>query len=79
MFYVFRSCKHIIRTLPSLVYDLVDVEDIDTDGEDHHYDSARYLMMDHPIPKRSHVWTARPQFDPLNMYPKKHETMFIHM
>ena len=35
MLYVFSTCKHLIRTLPALVYDEVDVEDVDTDGEDH--------------------------------------------
>ena len=32
---VFNTCKHFIRTVPALVYDESDVEDIDTDGEDH--------------------------------------------
>lgn len=35
MLYVFNTCKHFIRTVPNLVYDEKDVEDIDTDGEDH--------------------------------------------
>lgn len=79
MFYVFRTCKHIIRTVPALVYDATDVEDIDSDGEDHCYDSIRYLMMEHPIPARQNIWKPIPQFDPLNLNPVKHETMFIHM
>jgi hypothetical protein len=35
MFYSFSTCKHLNRTLPALVYDMVNVEDIDSDGEDH--------------------------------------------
>ena len=35
MFQVFNTCKHFIRTFPSLVYSESDVEDIDTDLEDH--------------------------------------------
>ena len=35
MFYVFRSCRDFIRTIPNLVYDDKHVEDIDTEGEDH--------------------------------------------
>ena len=35
MLYVFSTCRHFIRTFPALVYDETDVEDVDTDGEDH--------------------------------------------
>lgn len=47
--YVFNTCKHFIRTVPNLVYDEKDVEDIDTDGEDHIYDATRYVLMANPI------------------------------
>ena len=40
MFYVFKTCKHFIRTIPSLVYSETDVEDIDTRLEDHIYDEC---------------------------------------
>ena len=40
MLYVFNTCKHFIRTVPALVYDETNVEDIDTDGEDHIYDEC---------------------------------------
>jgi hypothetical protein len=49
MFYVFKTCKDFIRTLPTLCYDPVKVEDVDTDGEDHQADELRYLFMAHPI------------------------------
>lgn len=49
MFYTFSTCKHFIRTIPALVYDEKDVEDIDTDGEDHIYDEWRYVCMRNPI------------------------------
>ena len=54
MLYIFSTCKHFIRTFPELIYDETDVEDIDTDGEDHIYDECRYVAMVHPInpPKR---------------------------
>jgi len=35
----------LVRTLPNLVYDAHRVEDVDTHGEDHHYDALRYLIM----------------------------------
>lgn len=53
MFYVFDTCKHFIRTIPSLVYDQTDVEDIDTKQEDHIYDEMRYVMMANPIAPRA--------------------------
>lgn len=49
MLYVFNTCKHFIRTVPALVYDETDVEDVDTDGEDHAYDELRYVCMANPI------------------------------
>lgn len=44
---VFANCVNLIRTLPALVYDdrLTKIEDVDTDQEDHAYDSLRYLLM----------------------------------
>ena len=49
MLYVFSTCKHFIRTIPALVYDETDVEDINTEGEDHIYDQCRYVCMANPI------------------------------
>lgn len=67
MFQVFDTCRHFIRTLPSLVYDEVNVEDIDTDGEDHHYDQCRYVFMANPIaPRVPRVVPELPGDDPLN-------------
>jgi hypothetical protein len=73
----FNTCKHIIRTLPSLVYDQTNVEDIDSDGEDHAYDDFRYLMMDHPIPARTHHRPPIITFDPLNLHPKIEKPHFF--
>ena len=65
MLYVFDTCKHFIRTVPNLVYDETDVEDIDTDGEDHIYDELRYVCMKNPIsPKPQPVQVPKP-YDPL--------------
>lgn len=62
----FNTCRHAIRTIPSLVYDEKNVEDIDTDGEDHAYDQTRYVLMKNPVtapPKR--VDPPKP-YDPLS-------------
>ena len=52
MFYVFKNCKHFIRTIPLLQYDEHKVEDIDTSQEDHIADSWRYFLMSRPIKPR---------------------------
>jgi hypothetical protein len=52
MFYVFKTCKHFIRTIPLLMYDEHKPEDIDTDGEDHIADMTRYMLQSRPITPR---------------------------
>lgn len=52
MMQVFENCNAFIRTIPELIEDDNDPEDIDTDGEDHSYDEARYLCQAFPIPPR---------------------------
>ncbi len=47
--YVFKNCRDFIRTIPTIVYDKHNVEDIDTDCEDHIYDETRYFLMMNPI------------------------------
>lgn len=52
MAYVFKNCKGMIRTLPTLLYDEYKVEDLDTDGEDHLADTFRYFAQSRPIKPR---------------------------
>ena len=66
MLYVFNTCRHFIRTVPALVYDQADVEDVDTDGEDHIYDELRYACMRHPISPRENIKPKLYQYDPLS-------------
>lgn len=66
MLYVFDTCKHFIRTVPNLVYDEKDVEDIDTDGEDHIYDMCRYVLMENPIAPKLKPQPKPVVFDPLS-------------
>ena len=66
MLQVFDTCRHFIRTLPSLVYDETYVEDVDTDGEDHLYDMTRYVCMANPIaPPQRKAEEIRP-YNPLD-------------
>lgn len=44
MFYCFNTCREFIRTIPALMYDEKNVEDIDTTMEDHIYDECRYVL-----------------------------------
>lgn len=69
MLYVFSTCRHFIRTIPSLVYSQVDVEDVDTTGEDHIYDECRYVCMENPCaaPAPSVTSSAGAWGDPLNL------------
>ena len=66
MLYIFNTCKHLIRTLPSLVYDERNVEDVDTDGEDHAYDELRYICMTNPIAPRPNKKPKVKPYDPLS-------------
>lgn len=68
MFYCFKSCRHFIRTIPILIYDEKKVEDIDTTLEDHIYDEARYLFMEHPLNPRKAEQKIMPAEDPLNQW-----------
>ncbi len=49
MVYFFSTCRHAIRTLPTLMYSDANPEDLDTRGEDHFADSMRYFFMSQPI------------------------------
>ena len=68
MFYVFHTCENFIRTVPNLVYDQTDVEDVDTAGEDHHYDQARYVFMKNPISPRASKAPRLVVYDPLDRH-----------
>lgn len=44
-FFVFNTCRHIIRTIPNLQSSDKDPEDISTEGEDHLWDVIRYRVL----------------------------------
>ena len=67
MLYVFSTCRHFIRTLPSLVYSQMDVEDVDTTGEDHIYDECRYVCMENPCAAPRREVSVLPKDDPLDL------------
>lgn len=51
MYFVFDQCKDFIRTVPVLQHSNTKPEDLDTDGEDHVADEARYACMSRPYVK----------------------------
>ena len=75
MMYIFKNCKAFIRTVPTLIYDDHKVEDLDTDGEDHIADEARYFCMMRPIAPRVKVEKNIPLHDPLNQYEDSKRSM----
>lgn len=63
MLYIFNTCSNLIRTLPALQHDKNDMEDCDTDGEDHGPDALRYGCMSRPW-ARDPVREAHPKRPP---------------
>lgn len=72
MMYVFKNCRHFIRTVPNLIYDESNVEDINTKSEDHIYDCVRYVLMANPIsPRKNELKKAFIGEDPLDIMPNR--------
>ena len=69
-FYVFNTCKEFIRTIPTLMHDERNVEDMDTEGEDHIADDWRYVCMQNLVKPIVEEPEYRPEWgaDPLNMF-----------
>jgi hypothetical protein len=49
MLLVYNTCEQFIRTIPDLVADENNIEDVDTKGEDHVYDEACLVAMARPL------------------------------
>lgn len=43
--FAFRNCAQFLRTVPSLPRDTKDMDDVDTDAEDHVADESRYVVL----------------------------------
>ena len=68
MMYIFSNCKAFIRTIPLLLYDEHKPEDLDTDGEDHVADEARYFCMSRPIKPRLAVKPDEFHKNPMSLF-----------
>jgi len=52
MLYIAECCEDTIRTIPILQHSLKNIDDLDTEGEDHALDEGRYAVMSRPwLPK----------------------------
>lgn len=76
MLQVFDTCQHFIRTVPDLCYDESNVEDVDTDQEDHIYDECRYVLMESPISPRPSVKPPERGADPLDQREERKAVYF---
>jgi hypothetical protein len=65
MMYVFRTCEKFIEIIPTLCYDEIKVEDVNTKGEDHIYDEARYMFMQFPIAAVEPIERRPREYNPL--------------
>jgi hypothetical protein len=61
MWYCFKTCTHLIRTLPAMQHDLTNPEDVDSKGEDHAPDALRYGFMSRPGPAQNPMFRLRQQ------------------
>tara|TARA_Y100000310_G_scaffold343883_1_gene453683 strand:+ start:1759 stop:3165 length:1407 start_codon:yes stop_codon:yes gene_type:complete len=71
-FYIIKgTCKNLIRTLPNMVRDEKNIEDIDTDLEDHAVDSCRYMLshIQAPIKKTPKVPILQKKIEDLLIMP----------
>ncbi|PZQ87304.1 MAG: terminase [Leifsonia xyli] len=47
--FIFDTCKHFIDLVPSLPRDETDLDDVDTESEDHMGDEVRYMVLDQAV------------------------------
>jgi hypothetical protein len=74
--YIFNCCKDFIRTMQSIVYDVTNQEDIDSNCEDHIYDETRYMCMYAPImPPKKFSQSTKNMADPLNLFERQVPTL----
>lgn len=72
LLYILDCCDDTIRTLPTLQVDQTDVEDLDTEGEDHAADETRYACMGRP-------WVEyAPEHDDPFSWPKRPDELTIN-
>lgn len=66
--YVLDTCPETARTIPLLQYDEHKVEDVDTDGEDHIFDTIKYFLNNHLVKPMEAKPDPLRLTDPLDMF-----------
>ena len=69
--YVFNTCSAFIRTVPLMMYDEHNPEDLDTSLEDHVSDESRYAFMSRPVTPMRPVEQPKIFSDPLDQFSKR--------
>lgn len=69
--YIFKTCRHMIRTMPMQIHDEHKPEDLDTKLEDHALDSTRYFCMARPVKPRVIKQIQPKEFNPLESEKRK--------
>ena len=64
-------CRYGIRSLPTMVQDKHDADDLDTTADDHWVDALRYLLAGRPAPGRASKAKAADQYGTLAWYKAK--------
>lgn len=70
---IFPNCRDLIRTLPLLIYDKNDHEDVSDRCEDHAAEALRYGLMTRPSPakQKEDIQRYKRMVDPLTPLPRK--------
>ena len=74
---VFSTCARLIETLPYLIHDEKNAEDLDTEGDDHSADALRYGVMTRPFRAGGAVLSSRTN-DPIEQYRRGTYEVDIH-
>ena len=62
---IFATCRNLIRTLPTLTFDVHDCEDVSDNCEDHAPEALRYGLMSRPRPAAPEKQKRAYRYDPL--------------
>ncbi len=84
MMLIYNTCEQFIRTIPALMLNKNNIEDVDTSGEDHVFDSvchvcmARVIVMKgeemRPLTQEERVWKVIQGEEPVNILKEQAET-----
>jgi hypothetical protein len=72
MIFFFSHCRDLIRTLPMMIHDPVNPEDLDSDSDDHAVDETRYACLSRPFLARQELLRDRNPYLIANAF-KLHE------